>query len=398
MPTHVISGNQTQADPVTGNITGISPVEVTYAEIVSLITSSGLNTGSVYKITDRGDRGLFFVAVSNNLLSREGTRIMLCPARYSTSETDASGNVWKGVWNSTKDPSVNDLMIWGGKVWKNLSGSIGTATNDLTLDGTNWQLISKSSFTNSEYVALTFGVSYDVQNDWIERQWDSVGNSLGLDYQTQLWWYGDTSFNSIDASDWNFGSNAEGRIMFNNVGWGIWNNSNAGNIYGNKVVVGIYKNSHNGDIVNNVCDEISGNYGAITSISSNQCYIISDNHSGGTISYNVIPSAISSNSCGGAIQNNTNKGGIASNTNSGVIQSNSNNGNIQENSNGDIFNNCNNGGIEQNSNSQNISQNQNNGPIQSNSGTGSIKNNINNGYIAGLVLAGDITDTASNKG
>jgi hypothetical protein len=144
-----------------------------------------LTPGSMYKITDRGDRGLFFNAISTTRFAATGTRLMLCPADYAV-ELDEYDNNWIGVWHSTKTALINDLAIWGGHVWKNLTGDIGSSTDDVTLDSTNWVLISKTSFTNHEYVELVFGVEFEWENDWICKQWDNKGNVFGLDYISTL--------------------------------------------------------------------------------------------------------------------------------------------------------------------------------------------------------------------
>lgn len=319
--------------------------ELTYAEITAAIASNSLTIGAIYKITDRGDRGLFFQALASNRLSHRGTRLMLCPARYSNSEVDANGNSWKGVWNNAKTAAVNDLMIWGGKVWKNLTGAIGNSLNETSLDATNWVLIPKTSFSNNEYVELEFGVQYDVTNDWIEKQWDSSGNVFGLDYLSQDWWWGDYSVNFCDISDWNYSANNDDIVMFNNITMAVWNNS-CQSIYSNKNNWGVGNNSNSGEI-----------------------------HS------NANSREITYNKCTGDINNNTNNGTIFDNINSGGISYNRNNG--------DIKNNGNNGSISYNNNNGDIFFLDNNNT--------NVTYNTNNGYVAPLGT-GEISDTVVNKG
>lgn len=300
-------GLTSAANASSGGGGGSSYLVKTYAELVALINANGLVVGTLYKISDRGDRGLFFTAISTNQLAKDGTRLMLCPARYSPSETDGSGNVWKGVWDINKTVSINDLVIWGGKVWKNLTADIGTATTNILLDVVNWELIPKTSFSNNEYIELLFGCTFDVANDWIERQWDGAGNEFGIDYASEI--FETIGFNLCDVSDWNFSARNDGEVMFNNRTIGVYNNS-------------------------------------CRSIHDNTCgWTINNNSNNGEINNNTNSQGIDNNSNFSYIRNNSNNGYISGNSNAGIISHNSNNGNILNNTSGAIFNNINNGNI-----------------------------------------------------
>jgi hypothetical protein len=359
-----------QTDPTLSEITNVLRTSVfsdfpykshTAAELKAIKDASELVPGTFYKITDRGDRGLFFYAILPNELATEGTRLMLCPARYSANEVDTHGNSWKGVWNANKTVNIDDLVIWGGLVWKNLTGNIGDAPTWFVL-GADYELIPKSSFTNNEYVEISFSVRYDLDNDWICKQWDAKNNIVGSDYAGQAYWWGNHDVNLCDVTDWNAGANPNGYDIFGNDCFqGIYNNSNTGQIYNNKTQF-INNNSNTGGIFDNS------------------------------------PVSISGNSNGGTIQGNTNKGEIVDNTNGGLINSNSNLGYINANSNT--------GGITFNNNTLNIGGNSNSGDIFKNSNNGSIENigpanghiryNVNNGDIS-VTTTGDITDAVVDK-
>lgn len=210
-----------------------SVAEVTYASLATVIANAQVTPGTVYKITDRGDRGILVTGVTSQSVSREGVRIMLCPKTYLEETLD--GNVWKGVWYTEKMVSVNDLFIWGGKVWKNLTGAIGTKESSGALDSTNWQLISKTSFTHNEYVEVAMSVSFDFANDWIERQWIPGQLAAGLP-----WSIADGNFpeNYVDMTDWNDNS-----TKYMNV----------------DVLLGVFNNDC-GSIVNVSCTGITENY------------------------------------------------------------------------------------------------------------------------------------------
>lgn len=372
-------------------------LEKTYAEAAALIASNSVTPGVLYKITDRGDLGIFLEGVATNAFSRTGLRQMLCPAFYGSGAN--GGNDWIGVWNNTKSVSIDELTIWGGLVWRNTSGSIGTSVDDYELSGSDWVLVPKSGFENGEYVALTFGVLYDIANDWIERQWDGAGNELGCNKFMAD--YNGITVNPVDVSDWNmstgdfpfFGnrvlsvsnnSNAGG--IYNNTGGPVTGNSNSSEIDDNYTLWGIIGNTNDGYIQFNRCADISGNSN-IGDINGN---IVSEslsyNSNNGRIVNNIGPTQISGNfspvkdikenTCS-TIGNNTNDGDISFNKNTGEI-----NGNTVV---GDIILNHNNGYILKNISSVPVS----------------IHNNFNNGNIGSdvtdTVRTEDVTDTILNK-
>lgn len=266
---------------------------ITYANLVTAIAGSTLVPGVTYKITDRGDRGLFFKAVSSNELAKDGTRLMLCPSDYAI-ETDAHGNVWKGIWASFKTASVNNLMIWGGKVYKNLTGSIGTATNDTLLDVTNWVAISKSSFTNYEYTEMSFGVNFDIANDWIEKQWDGKGNVITEPYYWSQNYYSRFIGNGCSITDWNLGSE-----FYNNTAMAVFNNADIYAIYNNICKSNAISNNVSSPlagspvyIYRNLCvDGIIGNYIG-GGIYDNVVYQIARNKVSFDINDNVVTAVI----------------------------------------------------------------------------------------------------------
>jgi hypothetical protein len=363
----------------------------TYAELVALIGSGGLTAGTTYKITDRGDLGLLFQAISTTQLNKDGIRLMLCPSYYGIGSHD--GNNWIGVWNNTKSVNVDDLTIYSGRVWKNLTGAIGSIISQTNLDATNWQVIEKTDFVNGEYTELQFGVRYDITNDWIERQWDG-SNVFGIDYETEqnFWGYG---FNLCDICDWNFATS--GYPFSNNIGMGVWNNSNVGGIFDNAALQGIHGNYNNGNINGNfVGGELSynGNNGKIEF--NRVGYNLQMNTNGNDISKNTVEYYIANNSNSGKISfnvcetiqsNSSSVIGIYNNIVPRSIEGNSNTGNI-------YFNTC--SGIIGNSNAGEIYQNKNNGQVTTCSGTCNIYNNINNGDISGN-YSDDVTDTVVDK-
>ena len=380
-------------------------VEVTKSQLDTAISNSALQLGVCYKITDRGDRGITLTAISNNKLSLEGIRTMLCPKTYKLETLDT--NVWKGVWHSTKTAAINDLMIWGGLVWKNLTGVIGTATNNIALDAVNWIEISKSSFTNNEYIEIIFNIDYDYENDWITKQRDKNGNEFGCSKETYLEIFSSTiGKNPVDISDWNYTQdNVSNSIIANNVVVGIFNNVEGiritgnifvGNIYGNYLNINSYiSNNYLRSATSNlfIRDNIGGSIYANNcngSIYLNNCNGISNNISN-SIFTNIVSGSIQNNICGNISAN------TCSNISGNSIKFLTNSRNISSNTvNNIIGNTCER--IQGNINGNNISYNQNNGEISFIDMNGfSILNNNNNGNITNTPLSGDVTDTIVNK-
>jgi hypothetical protein len=337
-----------------GSGSGSTVHTLTYAAAAALVATNGLIAGDTYNITDRGDLGLWLTAITTNEFALNGSRLMLCPATYLT--TAFGGNIWNGVWHISKSVNVDDLMIWGGLVWKSKTGTIGTAISDVELDNVNWELIPKSSFTNAEYISLPFDIDFDFANDWIEQQRDGRGNFIGTSIGNWQTNYGG-AYNPCDITDWNTATNggAGNDNFFDNRAIGIFNNDANYYIQSNNVLSFINNNKSN--IVRNICCRIS----------NNSCDINANNLG---FSYNIL-----NNSCSNYIQENRNAGDINYNSNQGVIFQNSNTGEISYNSNTDEINfNSNKGAIVYNSNQ---------GVISKNSNLGSIDYNTNNGEISG---------------
>ena len=347
-------------------------LEKTYSEISTLIGSNGLIPGVMYKITDRGDLGLFHIAISTNELSKTGQRLMLCPTNYLPGIY--SGVYNKGVWYPGMTASANQLAIWGGQVWKNNAGVSGTASTLITLDS-NWTLVDKTSFSNGEYEPKQFQIMYDVSNDWIQKQWDGYGNEVGVesvtnrfDILTSYFVY----YNPVDITDWN-----TSKYSFSPTAGVSYSY-----MFDNKCIYGIFNNS---------------NPGSISNITQNKCTAIINNKVG-FIQSNDIPFEICNNIYD-KILYNRNNGSIRDNKSPGnYIASNSNNGDISSNTNnGIISRNSNNGTIIGNSNTGYILDNTNNGDIDNNSNIGSILHNINNGFISANSGPVSISDTIVNK-
>jgi hypothetical protein len=319
-------------------------------------------------------------ALSSNEMAVHGSRMMLCPRSYYEG-TDSDSNVWLGIWNSSLTPSIGNLVVWGGKVYENLTGNVGTSLNFLYLDETNWQPIPVHEATNNQYIPLYFEI---ILEDWdwssetpprVSLQRDGKNNIVRYSSELIGYYYGIpySDYYGIPYSDWNgyIGENNEALIIVNNTTSVLRNNKVTGVLAGNTCVV--YENTIFGSISNNTCT----------------AYITGNTNKG----------SISNNSNSGNIYNNNNFGNISNNSNSGNIYNNNNFGNISNNRNYDIYDNNNTGNITNNSILGDIFYNRNNGHIHGN--TSSIEvyigSNMNNGDISSLNRTTDVFDTTVNK-
>jgi hypothetical protein len=246
---------------------------VTRAEAEALVDTSGIEVGAQYFISDRG---ILLIGVSQDTFSSFGSRLMpiVLPSYYGPSFP--AGHL--GIYDTTLTPSIGNTVLWGGRVWENTSGNVGSIVSEITLSPLDWAQIATSNTTY--YVEKVFSITYDFQNDWVSSQSDDQGNTFGIpfDLETTLT-YG---YNWCDLSDW-------GKpFMLRNICYGAFNNKGI-LVVNNKIPGHISENG--GDVVFNT------NLGDI-------------HQNAATVGYN-------SNS--GRIYNNSNTGGITHNKNNGQI-------------------------------------------------------------------------------
>lgn len=361
-----------------GNIAGgCCYQEVTYVEAMTARAAGTLIKGSMYKITDRGDRGLFFEAVSETEFNPEGTRVMLIP-----NFTDyLGGNILEWYDGGPMDP--DSLVVYKGFLYTYLDFGNSTPPNALT----EFALVPKDSFSNGEYLEKAFGIVFDWENDWISKQWDEFGNVFGMPFDYSELSNGPNVYggNPVDISDWWLyqrttpdDRDPDQHVSFyNNVCIGFWNNPRVGNdiyhYFDNFCPFGIIADNMANQVYRNTCPLGIFNNGDPTVISAMS---ITNNSNNGSISGNI----------GDGINVNSNNGNISNNEfGIGVISNNQNNGVIDGNiiTGVGIYDNLNNGDIS---------------GVTESGGAIKVFNNINNGTIGSLTpYAADITDTVVNK-
>jgi hypothetical protein len=194
-------------------VSGSSLVELTYAEAVDLVDSEGVIEGTKYLVTGvdvelYGGTDVLIHGLLNNQFSTSGYGKFYNPNYGSMS-----------VWGSSATYSIDGLAIYGGKVWKNLTGSVGDVDNNpFTLDNTNWEL--QDDYTNTvhyitvwDQIELGFAEGvfcinsrYDsYRNNYVRvGQLDSDGNDrwffCGVN-PIQVFGWGNDNINDCDIKD-----------------------------------------------------------------------------------------------------------------------------------------------------------------------------------------------------
>ena len=147
-------------------------VELTSSEAIDLLSGQGVVEGTRYLITGvdvdlYGGTDVLVNGLPNNQFSVNGY------GRFYNPRNDLS------VWNPTvASYSVDANVIYGGKVWKNLTGSIGSNDDIFTLDGTNWEL--QDDYTNTDHYITVWDqieMGYSGLNYVINSRYDSFRNN-----------------------------------------------------------------------------------------------------------------------------------------------------------------------------------------------------------------------------
>lgn len=203
-------------------------ITVSYNALVNLINTSSLVAGSIYKIQyfvqttnfyPTSYYEIYLVALSTTQVSGDGQRLMRVPRHslYFPSLTS------RGIYDSENTTyAINDIVIFGGRVYKNKLGNIGSIVYGTMLDKTNWLRLEDTNSSNfaplntKYYEDKIYFIEYDVDSQYIASQYDEYANIVigERDPENRL----NSVQNTIDLNDWN-----HPRILDNNT-YGIWGN------------------------------------------------------------------------------------------------------------------------------------------------------------------------------
>ena len=198
-----IDGNFTYLENLSMGLTESRPYqsfELTYTEALALLASEGVDDGRRYLITEfdvelYGGTDILVQGLLDNQFSTSGYGKFYNPNYGSMS-----------VWDPSENYATDDLVIYGGKVWENLTGTAGTTdTYPLTLDNTNWLL--QEDYTNTDhYVAVWNQIELGfAEGDFcINSRYDSYRNNYvrvgQLDSGNDRWFY--CGINPIQVFGW----------------------------------------------------------------------------------------------------------------------------------------------------------------------------------------------------
>lgn len=203
-------------------------ITTTYNNLVNLINTGSLVAGSIYRIQyfvsatnfyPTSYYEIYLVALSNTQVSGDGQRLMRVPKHsyYFPSLTS------RGVYDSTNITyAINDIVIFGGRIYKNKTGAVGSIVYGTMLDSTNWLRIEDTDPTTFDplntlyYEDKIYFIEYDIDRQYITSQSDEYANIVigEKDPEQRL----NSVQNTIDLNDWN-----HPRIVDNNT-YGIWGN------------------------------------------------------------------------------------------------------------------------------------------------------------------------------
>jgi len=179
-----------------------SATEVTKTQLDTLVTNSTLVPGTLYKIGvhpelyNDGVTNLTTIlirAATTNKLELQGHGLFYTP-KYS--QPDAN----MGIWTATGVVyATGNKTAWGGYMWNNLTGAVGSATNRKTLDATNW---AKLPFTTTDYNLAVDTIHYEYSSDNIVMREDAIGNVVFASSIHNTAMQGGYGLTAISAFQW----------------------------------------------------------------------------------------------------------------------------------------------------------------------------------------------------
>jgi hypothetical protein len=75
--------------------------------------------------------------------------------------------------------NINDTVVWGGRIWKNLTGEIGSTLDIYTLDSTNWELVPAGDGVGG-YITVVDEINYNYEADAIIYRKDRFNNVVSF--------------------------------------------------------------------------------------------------------------------------------------------------------------------------------------------------------------------------
>jgi hypothetical protein len=149
---------------------------LTYSQMTGETSTNSLKPGCFYMITDAdstlysGGTNIVIQAITSNQLALQGHGLFYTPP-YDKNV------VGFNVWYSGGTYGIGNDVYWGGYVWENLTGSVGSSTDIYTLDGTNW---SAKTYNYSGYNTSIDVIHYDFSANTIIYRKDKFNNEVSV--------------------------------------------------------------------------------------------------------------------------------------------------------------------------------------------------------------------------
>jgi len=171
-------------DSVTIDIQSIPAIAITNAQLLNLISNNNLIPNQTYQITDAifiqtplpapfiRTASVYLKSISNNKIENFGGGLFF-NADYNNigNYSGVTGFVQqRGIWQSTLNYVVGDVVIWNNVHWLNLTGN-----NDEPSDiSGNWQFLAQ--IESNGYIGVVDFVQYNIQNNSITSRKDDFEN------------------------------------------------------------------------------------------------------------------------------------------------------------------------------------------------------------------------------
>lgn len=174
---------------------GSGVYEVTVAELQTAIENEALVAGALYMVTDAdvnlyGGTTIYLKANSTTELDTENAAAKLYVPKYESVP----------IWSATGIHALNDVVAWGGMLWTNKTGSVGSSTDIFTLDSTNWEVIA---YNTDDYRIISVAIKYDLLHDKILYMCEKNTIEVSMTMET-LEWATNNWFNPIKAMRWGY--------------------------------------------------------------------------------------------------------------------------------------------------------------------------------------------------
>ena len=195
-------------------------IYVTKSELDILIAASELKPGSTYVISGcdinlYGGTTLYLEAITKNKVSENGIGKFFIPDYDEVSIVLNHRGIWRSNYEEFQGMpyAVDDLVIWGGKIWKNVSGFLGYAYDIYELSAEDWEAFS---FDETSYLVTYDSIRYNCENDIIfSRKFETVS----VTYDIAEFYGGD---NPIKCVQWRkYKRGFEGSIYYSRGGYNV---------------------------------------------------------------------------------------------------------------------------------------------------------------------------------